>query len=81
VSTYRSCAARGRPQLSGARAAAGSAQRRGTPALSVTTWFVSADELGDGIVYLQKADDPGSAVLQEIGEVGGRRLTAQEGGR
>jgi hypothetical protein len=44
----------------------------------IATWFISADDWGDGIVYLQRADDPGSVVTQDVGEIGGRRETAQD---
>jgi hypothetical protein len=60
------------------RRVAGDPEAGGTGRADVAVWFISGDELGDGIVYLQKADAPGSALTEEIGEVGGRRMTAQD---
>lgn len=66
--------------------ATGTAYRRvpGDPQLGgagredVSTWFISHDDAGSGICYLQKADTPDSVVSSELGDVGGRRMTAQD---
>ena len=44
----------------------------------IAVWFISGDEDGDGLVYLQKADEPGTVLTQDVGSVGGRRMTSTD---
>lgn len=44
----------------------------------ISTWFVSYDEAGDGIVYLIAADNPGAVTHSVVGEIGGRRAAPHE---
>ncbi len=43
----------------------------GGVAKDIDVWFLSGDELGDGIVYLLAADAPGSVVSSKVGSIGG----------
>lgn len=56
----------------------GDPQAGGAGRQDVSTWFVSHDEAGDGIVYLIAADEPGSVVSTAVGEIGGRLAAAHE---
>ena len=60
------------------RRAPGDPQISGAGKEDVSTWFVSADEAGDGIVCLIADDDPGSVVRSVWGEIGGRPAAAHE---
>lgn len=44
----------------------------------VSVWFISADDLGDGIVYLIEADNPGAVHSVVQGEIGGRPAAPHE---
>jgi hypothetical protein len=57
---------------------AGDPQLGGAGREDVSTWFISHDALGDGIVYVRRADDPGAVVSVVQGEIGGRRAAAHE---
>lgn len=56
----------------------GDPQTGGAGREDVATWFISADEAGDGVVYLIAADDPGSVTHSVVGEIGGRVAAAHE---
>jgi hypothetical protein len=57
----------------------GDPQLGGAGREDVSTWFVSHDDSGDGIVYLIVADNPGSVTRTVFGEIGGRLAAAHEG--
>jgi hypothetical protein len=61
------------------RRVGGDPQAGGTAREDVSTWFISADDDGDGIVYLLAEGSPGSVVSTEVGEIGGRPAAAHEG--
>jgi len=57
----------------------GDPQLGGAGREDVSTFFISHDgELGDGIVYLTPADNPGSVTHTFIGEVGGYEASGHE---
>jgi hypothetical protein len=56
----------------------GDPQLGGAGREDVSTFFVSVDETGDGVVYLVAADNPGSVVSTTIGVMEGRPALPHE---
>jgi hypothetical protein len=56
----------------------GDPQAGGAGRDDVDTWFLSADESGDGIVYLIAAENPGSVTHSVVGDIYGRPAAPHE---